>query len=91
MGVIHRRVTTAFRAHWRAHDGKSPQRLVLTEEQADDLLRCQQYGRVASTGAEAPSPDSFFERPIEIRDDTPGQIVAHDGTVTPLSDYDSLK
>lgn len=30
MAVIFRQVNNAYRAHWRAHDSKYPQKLVLT-------------------------------------------------------------
>jgi len=64
------------------------QKLILTPEQADDLLACQLYGQVSFPGATPPPRDMFKDRPIEVRPDTPGEIVAHDGTVTPLSEYD---
>jgi hypothetical protein len=91
MAVIFRQVNNAYRAHWRAHDSKYPQKLVLTTSQADDLLLCQRYGQVSFPGAQPPQRDRFNDRPIEITDSTPGEIVAHDGTVTPLSDYDEFK
>lgn len=90
MAVIFRQAHNAFRAHWRAHDNKYPQKLILTSAQADDLRDCQVLGQVAFPGVKPPKRDEFNQRPIEIRDDTPGEIVAHDGTVTPLSDYDSI-
>lgn len=91
MAVIFRQATNAFRTHWRAHDNKYPQRLILTPAQADDLRDCQIFGQVSFPDATPPERERFKDRPIEIRDDTPGEIVAHDGSVTPLSDYDEFK
>lgn len=90
MGIIFRRVHNAYRAHWRSHDNRYPQKLVLTTEQADDLLCCQLCGQAAFPGATPPRRDVFNDRPIEISETTTGEIVAVDGTATPLSDYDSL-
>lgn len=89
MAVIFRQVTNAYRAHWKTHDNKYPLKLVLTPQQADDLVDCQRLGQYSFPGATPPRRDSYNDRPIEIRDDTPGEIVAHDGTMIPLSTYDT--
>ena len=89
MGVIFRRTQNAFMAHWRAHGGKPPQKLILTTEQAEDLWNCQRYGRSAMPGAGIPARDRYKERPVEVSSATVGEIVAFDGTTTPLSDYDN--
>lgn len=89
MAVIFRQVNNAYLAHWKAHDNKYPQKLILTSAQADDLVDCQRLGRYSFPDAAPPLRDSYNDRPIEIRDDTPGEIVAHDGTVIPLSTYDA--
>ena len=91
MAIIYRRVHAAFRAHWKEHENKPPQKLILTAAQADDLLLCRQYGQVAFPGATPPRRDKFQGRPIEVSDSTPGEIVAHDGAVIPLSDDDRLE
>jgi len=90
MAVIFRCVNNAYRAHWKAHDNKYPQKLILTPAQADDLLLCRLYGQLAFPGTTPPQRDRHYERPIEIREDTLGEFVAHDGIVTLLSGYDEL-
>ena len=90
MAVIFRRAHNAFRTHWKMHDNKAPLKLVLTPSQADDLHDCQVLGQVAFPGVEPPRRDEFNGRPVVITESTVGEIVAHDGTVTPLSDYDSI-
>jgi hypothetical protein len=90
MGTINRQVTNAFLQHYRKHNGASPQKLILTREQAEDLLTCQRYGAVAIPGAPPPRIDVCRDRPLEISDSTVGEVVAVDGAVTPLSDYEAL-
>lgn len=90
MADIHHRATNAFRAHWGKHPGKTPQKLVLTQKQADDLILCRLYG--ASSMGEQYKVDKtkFNDRPIEVSDSTAGVLVAHDGTEMQLADFDQL-
>ncbi len=78
---------SAFRAHWAAHNGAYPQRLILTPQQSTDLYESRLLGCVATPGASATPRDSFLGRPIEISETTVGEVVAHDGTVMVLPDY----
>lgn len=89
MATIFRIAGSAIRAHWKTHNNAYHQKLVLTPEQVDDLVACQLYGQVAFPGAIPPRRDMYMGRPIEMRHDTLGEIVAHDGTSTPLSSYDA--
>ena len=90
MAELHRRVSIAFRTHWIKHPGKTPQKMVLTKKQAEDLILCRLYG--ASSIGEQYKVDKtkFNDRPIEISDSTAGALVAHDGTEMPLADYDKM-
>ena len=88
MAAVYRQVRNAIAAHWKAHQNAYPERIVLTNAQADALLHCQLYGQVAFPGIDAPRRDLFSACPITIDDNDPGSIVAHDGTVTPLAQYD---
>lgn len=90
MAVIFKRAVNAFRAHWKAHGNASPQKLILTREQADDLHQARQYGLMAFPEASDRPRDLFFNRPIEVSETTAGEIVAIDGTTTPLSTYDQI-
>lgn len=78
---------SAFRAHWAAHAGVYPQRVVLTPQQSSDLYDTRLLGRVATPGADRPPKDSFLGRPIELSPSTLGEVVAVDGTVMHLPDY----
>lgn len=89
MAEIHRRVTNAFRVHWKTHPGATPQKIVLTQKQADDLELTQLYGGASLPGF-THKKGVFFDRPIEVSATTAGVLVAHDGTEMPLADYDKM-
>jgi hypothetical protein len=88
MAAIYRQVRNAINAHWKAHHNLYPQAIVLTSAQAEDLYNCQLYGQVAFPGIELPQRDQFSACPVQIDEASAGEIVAHDGTRTPLADYD---
>lgn len=83
MHELHKAIHTALAAHAVAHK-QSHQKLVLTPQQADDLLATQLYGNAAGFRTN-PQRDRYWDRPIEITESTAGEMVAVDGTVTPLS------
>jgi len=89
MAELHRRVSNAFRTHWIQHPGKTPQKLVLTQQQADDLRLTQLYGGVSIPGY-APDVGKFNDKPVEVSATTAGVLVAHDGTEMPLADFDKM-
>ena len=89
MAELHRQVMNAFRVHWNTHPGATPQKLVLTQKQADDLRLTQLYGGVSMPGY-VPAPGKFNDRPVEVSATTTGVLVAHDGTEMPLADFDKM-
>lgn len=89
MAELHRRVMNAFRVHWNKYPGATPQKLVLTQKQADDLQLTRLYGSVSIAGY-APPKGTFNDRPVETSESTTGVLVAHDGTEMPLADYDKM-
>lgn len=89
MAELHRRAMNAFRVHWRAHPGATPQKLVLTQKQADDLELGQLYGGVSLPGYKH-TKGKFNGRPVEVSATTAGVLVAHDGTEMPLADFDKM-
>lgn len=89
MAELHRRVSNAFRTHWIKFPGTRPQKLVLTQKQADDLRLTQLYGGVSMPGY-APEVGKFYDRPVEASETTAGVLVAHDGTEMPLADFDKM-
>ena len=90
MAELHRRASNAFRVHWIQHPGKTPQKLVLTQKQAEDLALCRLYGASSMGSAYKVDKAKFNDRPIEVSDSTAGALVAHDGTEMPLADYDKM-
>ena len=89
MAELHRRVSNAFRTHWIRHPDKTPQKLVLTQKQAEDLRLTQLYGGVSVPGY-APEVHKFNDRPVEVSTNTSGVLIAHDGTEMPLADFDTM-
>lgn len=87
---IHRRASNAFRAHWRAHGNAHPQKLLLTQQQADDLHLSRLYGAATSETGKPPPKNEFFGRPVEVSAATAGVLVAHDGTEMNLANFDQL-
>ncbi len=86
---IHSRAMNAYRAHWRAHGAATPQKLILSPAQAEDLHLCRLYGAVAVPGHK-PAKGEFNGRPVEVSDATAGVLIAHDGTEMQLADFDQL-
>lgn len=89
MAELHRRVMNAFRVHWAKFPKATPQKLVLTQKQADDLQLTRLYGSVSIAGYTPPN-GTFNDRPVEVPATTAGALVAHDGTEMPLADYDKM-
>lgn len=89
MAELHRCVSNAFRVHWIKRPGHTPQKLVLTQQQANDLRLTQLYGGVSIPGY-SPTPPRFNDKPLEVSATTAGVLVAHDGTEMPLADFDQL-
>ena len=86
-----RRLSNAFRAHWRDHGNKHPQKIILTAQQAEDLYVARCYGATADQNRrESPPKGEFWSRPIEVSQSTQGVVIAHDGTELQLSDFDTL-
>lgn len=91
MSDVFRRLTNAFRVHWRDNANKYPQKIILTAQQAEDLYVSRCYGAAADQKrSDAPPRDEFWSRPIEVSDSTAGVVIAHDGTEMQLSDFDTL-
>lgn len=90
MAELHRRVSNAFRVHWVKNPGKTPQKLILTQKQAEDLALCRLYGASSMGSAYKVDTAKFNDRPVEISATTAGVLVTHDGTEMPLADFDKM-
>lgn len=76
---IHKAVIDAFRSHWKAHNNKYPQKLIMNSQQ-ERAFRCFHNSHNP--------PGMYFGVPIEIAPTSPGVMIALDGTVMPFADYD---
>jgi len=85
MSDIYMTVVHALRAHWKAHSDAYPQKIVLSQTQAERLLELQQIGMVPFPDARStPRIDRFMGTAIEIDPSSAGMLIAHDGTQVPL-------
>lgn len=75
----HHVLTQAIRAHWHAHEGKYPQKIVLTPAQHEDLIRLVTIGR-----AGRPPVDPFEFMGCKLERGEAGVLVSADGTEVPL-------
>lgn len=86
--AIWNRCRNSILSHWRENSGAYHRKLLLTPQQAQDLLDALRYGQYGSPDSSPPSLADFMGRPIDVSDSTVGVIVAHDGTEAPLSEFD---
>lgn len=70
MAELHRRVLNTVRVHWIKHPGKKPQKLVLTQKQAEDMALCHLYGASSMGSAYKVDRTKFYDRPVEVSDST---------------------
>jgi hypothetical protein len=84
MSNIYDVMLAAVQTHWKAHANQYPQKIVLSRRQHEDLLRQRKIGRIALAADGEPETDRFLGAVIEIDDQSPGQVFAVDGSVTPL-------
>lgn len=80
---LHIAVVSAFRAHWKAHGNKNPQKLVmnLAQDRAFAIYH----------GTPAVPKGQYFDTPLEVDPASPGVMIAIDGTVMPFADFDPAK
>ncbi|MDM0090322.1 MULTISPECIES: hypothetical protein [unclassified Variovorax] len=79
MSNIYDATTKALSAHWKAHDNKYPQKLVLSTSQHADLMRRRKMTKTETEAAQV-DPASFMGVAIEIDDAAPGALISVDGT-----------
>ena len=78
-------IQQALTAYWKAHDNQYPAKIILTPAQHESLNDLRRLA--ATTGrlsAKAAPGEKFMGVPIEHAPDTPGVMIAIDGTVIPL-------
>ncbi len=81
-------ITSALSAHWKAHGGKYPQRVLLTPAQHQGLCDYRHMASTAEpTAANAPraaAGEKFMGVLIEHAESTPGVMIGVDGVEIPL-------
>lgn len=77
----HHVLIQAIRAHWTAHDGKYPQRIILSAAHHDDLIGMRTTGRAGVAPADL---NEFLGCRIERQDGARPVLIAADGAEVPL-------
>ena len=75
--------TKALSAHWKAHDNKYPQKVVLSTAQHADLMRRRTMTKTETEAAQV-DPAHFMGVAIEIDDAAPGALISVDGTTVAI-------
>lgn len=83
MSNIYDAITNALSAHWKAHENKYPQKLVLSTSQHADLMRRRTMTKTETEAAQV-DPARFMGVTLEIDDADPGALIAVDGTKVAL-------
>ena len=83
MSNIYDATTKALSVHWKAHDNKYPQKLVLSTSQHADLMRRRKMTKTETEAAQV-DPARFMGVAIEIDDAAPGALIAVDGSLVGL-------
>ncbi|GAA6119602.1 hypothetical protein [Acidovorax sp. FG27] len=84
---IYEHLVQALQAHWKAHANAYPQKFVLSPEQLKVLDEARDALGVAITGKSVPRGSPFMDVPIEVSAASVGEMIAHDGTSSPLDEY----
>lgn len=79
-GNLHIAVVETFRAHWKTHNNQKPQKLIMNPAQVRKFSQYQ-HPEYNPTG-------TYWGAPIESDPQSPGVMIAIDGTVMPFADYD---
>ncbi|MDP9898185.1 hypothetical protein [Variovorax ginsengisoli] len=85
MSSIYDQVIAAIQQHWRAHDNKYPQKIVLASAQHHSLMDIRRIGRTALAATGEIEADRFMGTALEIDDTSPGIVVSIDGVRTALA------
>ncbi|MDQ0082961.1 hypothetical protein J2W35_003320 [Variovorax boronicumulans] len=83
MATLYLTMTEKLSAHWRANNNAYPQKFVLSTALRDEYIR--DLGLITSNhGKTVPMPEKHMGVPIEVVENTPGVMVAADGTEVAL-------
>ena len=80
MPNIYESLVRVIADHWKAHDNKYPQKIILTPAQFDSLGEYRRTGRLALNDDKAADGTNFLGVPLEQDPGTPGLLIATDGS-----------
>ena len=85
---IYEHLVQALQAHWKVHANTYPQKFVLSPEQLRTLNETRDALGTAITGKPVAHGSPFMGVPIERSPNTAGEMIALDGTSSPLAAYE---
>ena len=90
MAPIYEQLVQALRTHWQTHSNAYPQKFILSPDARIALDAARKSIRDAVVGSKKGDAvdEKFMGVPIEEQHGSPGEMVAIDGTVTPVSGYE---
>lgn len=85
MPKIYDALVDAIAQHWKAHDNKYPQKIVLTQAQLDDLVEQRRTGRIALNIDTEVERETFLGVRLEVDSAGPTMLIAIDGAQVPIA------
>jgi hypothetical protein len=85
---IYEHLVQALQAHWKAHANTYPQKFVLSPEQLRTLNETRDALGTAITGKPVAHGSPFMGVPLEKSANTAGEMIAQDGSSSPLASYE---
>lgn len=83
MTTLYLSMTEKLSAHWRANNNAYPQKFVLSPALRDEYIKCLSLV-TSNQGKTITLPDKHMGVLIEVTENTPGVMVAADGTEVTL-------
>lgn len=83
MTTLYLQMTEKLIAHWKANGNVYPQKFTLSPALRDEYLKCLSY-LTSNQGKTITMPDKHMGVTIEVTENTPGVMVAADGTEVTL-------
>lgn len=83
MATLYLTMTEKLIAHWKGNSNAYPKKFILSPAQRDDYLKCLSWMTLYQ-GREIAMPATHMGVPLEVADNTPGVMVAAEGTEVSL-------
>lgn len=85
MSNIYDSLTRAIADHWKAHENRYPQKVILPPAQLEALIALRQTGLRGLGGKALADETTFLGVPLEQDPATAGVLIAHDGSEIPIA------